>query len=65
MGPRVRRHLMTLGDHAPDERGVRVCDIDGAFAVVVASDEEGCCEVEMTESIEETGGVRGRAVVVG
>ncbi len=65
MGPRVRRHLMALGYHAPDERGVRVCDIDGTFAVVVAGDEEGCCEVELAEGIEESGGVRGRAVVVG
>lgn len=65
MGPCVRSDLMAFGYHASEERGVRVCGINGAFAVAVAGDEEGCCEIESAEGVKEGSGVWGGAVVVG
>ena len=52
MGPGVRSDLVTFGNHALDDRGVRSGGVNGTFSEVIASDEERCMETELLEDIE-------------
>ena len=65
MGPGVRSDLVALGYHALDEIWVWSCGVDGAFAVVIASDEESGCEAICFQGVQELGGVYVRSIVVG